>query len=266
MATEFTVPPIHYDSRDYESIVADLINLIPFFTPEWTDHNPSDFGIVLVQQFAAMGDVIHFYIDRAAGEAFLPTAIKRESVINLLKLIDYQMSGATASSVDLTFATATTLLDDIDLPAGTQCQTAGADPVFFETTVATSIPAGSLDVVVGAVEGASFEENPLGISTGTAFQRFIATNNPIIDASIQVFVKEGAVFEEWTRVDSFIDSTASSGQNYRRQQHHLRGWLARFGLRDQREFCFRRGGSGVDRRCKDPGASLVARTRPGRDT
>ncbi|MFC1707096.1 hypothetical protein ACFL59_09790, partial [Planctomycetota bacterium] len=71
------VPPISYDSRDYESIRDDMVRAIPFYTEEWTDHNPTDFGIVLIELLAFVADCLHYYIDRAAAEAFLPTALKR---------------------------------------------------------------------------------------------------------------------------------------------------------------------------------------------
>ena len=40
------IPVVDYTSRDYVSIRADLINLIPQFLPEWTSRSESDFGIV----------------------------------------------------------------------------------------------------------------------------------------------------------------------------------------------------------------------------
>ena len=40
--------------------------------PEWeTAGEASDFGTLLMELFAYMGDVMHFYIDRTASEAFL---------------------------------------------------------------------------------------------------------------------------------------------------------------------------------------------------
>jgi hypothetical protein len=57
----------------------------PLNTEEWTDHNPTDFRIVLVELLAYVADLLPYCIDRVAAEAFLPTANKRESAIKLLK-------------------------------------------------------------------------------------------------------------------------------------------------------------------------------------
>lgn len=217
MAQTWFIPPIAYDSRSYEEVRDDLVALIPAFCPEWTDHNPSDMGIVLLQLFAAAADVMHFYADRAAGEAFLPTAIKRESVINLLKLIDYQMRSASSATVDLTFTLAQAQVVDVTIPEGTRCQSTGADAVTFVTTEELVIAAGDLTGTVGAIEGTPFDENPVGVSNGNAFQQFVVTANPVVDASIDVLVDEsgtGSSYELWTRVDNFIDSVGTD-EHYR---------------------------------------------------
>src|SRR5215467_4231265 len=67
-------PNIDYTSRDYQSMITDMINMIPTYLPEWTDRSPGDFGIVLMEEFAYMGDILNFYIDRIANEAFIATA------------------------------------------------------------------------------------------------------------------------------------------------------------------------------------------------
>ena len=47
--------------------------------PEWkTAGEAADFGTLLIELFAYMGDMLHFYIDRTASEAFLGTAMRRQ--------------------------------------------------------------------------------------------------------------------------------------------------------------------------------------------
>src|SRR5713226_2204268 len=92
---------IDYLVRDYESFRQALINLIPAKLPEWTDRSEADFGIVLLELFAYMADIISYYQDRIANEAFLNTAQERQSVLNHLKLIGYEMAPAAAASGDL---------------------------------------------------------------------------------------------------------------------------------------------------------------------
>lgn len=216
MATTFTkmsqrIPPIDYTSRDFESISQDMVRTIPFFAPEWTDHNLSDFGIVLQRLLAFVGDVLHFYLDRGVNEAFLPTAITRRSVINLLKLIDFELRGAVPASVDVQFSIDTALSGDLLILKGTKLQTAAdstGEPVFFETSADAILLAGQLTVMVPAVEGQTKSED-VGVSTGLPRQRFDLVSTPIIDGTIQLFIDEGLGEELWTEVDNFILSSAT---------------------------------------------------------
>ena len=61
---------LDYTNRDYAAIRSQMIGLARGLMPEWeTVGEESDFGTLLVELFAYMGDVMHFYIDRAAGES-----------------------------------------------------------------------------------------------------------------------------------------------------------------------------------------------------
>lgn len=97
------IPPIDYTSRDYTSLVHDLLTLIPNYLPEWTDRSPGDFGIVLIELFAYMGDVLNYYSDRIANEAFIATAQQRQSVLNLANLLDYTPHGNVSATAQLQF-------------------------------------------------------------------------------------------------------------------------------------------------------------------
>ena len=90
-------PGFDFASRDYENIRRDLLNRASLIAPEWTDRDPSDFGVLLVDLWAYMGDVLHYYIDRAAGEAFITTATQRESMLALASLFDYKPYSRRAS-------------------------------------------------------------------------------------------------------------------------------------------------------------------------
>lgn len=86
-----------YTSRDYISIRQDLITRSARLIPEWDTTDASEFGNVFIDLWAYMGDVLHFYIDRAASETFLDTATQRESVLAIANLMDYSPSSARAS-------------------------------------------------------------------------------------------------------------------------------------------------------------------------
>jgi hypothetical protein len=216
-------PSIDYSSRDFEAIRDDMLRTIPFFTPEYTDQNPSDFGVVMLELFAYMGDVLHYYIDRMAAESYLPTAITRRSIVNLLKLIDYQLRGKVASTTDLTFTLATPLSGDLTIPAWTQvktiCDRAGAQTgdlannIFFETASELVIPTGETVGTVSAIQGKTAYDpttgDPyieIGTSNGLGNQKFIIPDTPVVSGTLRIFVDEGVGKEEWTIVDTMIEN------------------------------------------------------------
>ena len=90
-------PGFDFASRDYSNIRRDLLARAERTVPEWTDRDPSDFSMVLVDMWAYMGDILHYYIDRAAGESFLDTATQKESVLALANLFDYKPRNRTAA-------------------------------------------------------------------------------------------------------------------------------------------------------------------------
>ena len=44
------------DNRTFEQLRQELVGRIPFYTPEWTNFNPSDPGIALLDLFAYLGE------------------------------------------------------------------------------------------------------------------------------------------------------------------------------------------------------------------
>jgi hypothetical protein len=112
------VTPIDYTSRDYASLREDLITAVQLRLPDWTAENPSDFGLALLEAFAYMGDIASYYVDRAANEAFLPTATRRESLSDIAKTLGYYPSNARSASVTLQLFNPTTAR--IPIVSGTQ--------------------------------------------------------------------------------------------------------------------------------------------------
>src|SRR4030095_1081553 len=93
---------IDYMARDYDSLLQSMRALIPQLLPEWTDNaSAADFGNVLLQLFAHMGDILSYYQDRVANESFLGTAQTRRSVIEHLRLISYKMAMAAPAVAKL---------------------------------------------------------------------------------------------------------------------------------------------------------------------
>src|SRR5262245_63500569 len=62
------------DDRSYQQLRDELIRRIPVYNKEWTDHNPSDPGITLIELFSFLGENLLFrfnQIPEATRLAFL---------------------------------------------------------------------------------------------------------------------------------------------------------------------------------------------------
>lgn len=204
---------IDYSSRDYIAIYNDLIRQIPNFLPEWTSRSSSDFGIVLLELYAYVGDILSYYIDRISNEAFLSTAVQRASVLAISSMLDYRPRSAAPSTVLLQF-TITIGSGSQTVPKGTQVQTSGTSllpPVVFETDEDLIIPGNSVATpqysgTVTATQGQTISNESVGTSNGQINQQFKLLGSPVIDGSIQIFVNETGTPALWRFVDHILDA------------------------------------------------------------
>jgi hypothetical protein len=68
-----------------------------------TTRADDDYSITVADLWAAVGDVLAFYQERYANEAFLRTAGRRESIVRLARLIDYSLRPGVAALAWLAF-------------------------------------------------------------------------------------------------------------------------------------------------------------------
>ena len=99
----------------------------------------SDFTIALLDAWAVSLDVLTFYQERFANEAFLRTAVDQRSVFELARLIGYVPSPGVAASAVLAFtlSSATGSPNNVLIPAGTRVQSIpgpNQTPQIFETS------------------------------------------------------------------------------------------------------------------------------------
>ena len=106
-------PIIDYVTKDYEGFRQGMLNQIPLLLPEWTDRSESDFGVVLIELFAYVADILSYYQDRVANEAYLSTATQRRSVVELLRLVDYRIDPGLSASAYIHFD----VTADVTVPA-----------------------------------------------------------------------------------------------------------------------------------------------------
>ncbi|MBR0220910.1 MAG: baseplate J/gp47 family protein [Synergistaceae bacterium] len=192
-----------YIDKDHASIVADCIARIKEVYGEeaWNDFEEDNSGVMLVEAFAYIADLLLFYLDRQANEVYLPTATERQNLINLCKLIAYNPSGAKAAQANITVSIKEARDSDVTLSKGAQIETQNG--VMFETQDDAVIKAGELSCVVGAIEGETHEDI-IGSSNGEAFQEFYLPLAGVIEV-VSLTVGE----HEWDAADSIADHTPS---------------------------------------------------------
>ena len=121
------------------SMLADLSgSSYPALAPLRT-RDSADFSIALLDAWAVTLDILAFYQERLANEAYLRTAIDQRSVFELARLVGYVPSpGVTASAVlAFTLSSAPGSPDGMLIPAGTRVQSVpgpGQTAQVFETS------------------------------------------------------------------------------------------------------------------------------------
>jgi hypothetical protein len=205
-------PGFDFASRDYDNIRRDLLARASITVPEWTDRDNSDFAMMMVDMWAYMGDIMHYYIDRAAAEAFLTTATQRESVLAIANLFDYTPRNRTAATA--TVYVSNSSASSVSLPAGTTFSAVTDGGLFdFYSTTTTTIGASAGSVAVAVREGKLVASEQLTTgSSGQVGQRYTLSQANVLPSSVRVYVYENGTDPiEWTRVDDI--NTVASGIN-----------------------------------------------------
>lgn len=126
--SNITNPWLGTYQRSYQQIKSKLIEGLSNIKDDngkqlITDVSEGNILIIVISMFAAIAEVLHFYIDNAGRESFLPTARKYSSVLKHGKLVDYHARSAIAATVDVTLVrplTSSSKGKVISIPQGTE--------------------------------------------------------------------------------------------------------------------------------------------------
>jgi hypothetical protein len=194
-------------------------SLIPNFAPQWTSRDSSDFGIVLIELFSYMGDLLNYYIDRAANESFISTATQRDTVLRIAQLLNYTPNDINPAAGQITLTNRST--DPVEVKAGSLFSTAAdgtGNQVTFSLYGATSSSAGNVTIpgMVGTtpssvtayvIQGREVKQEVVGTSNGLAYQNFqLAYPGVITGDNIEVKVNNVT----YNKVPFIIDYNAQS--------------------------------------------------------
>lgn len=212
-------PNLDYTSRDFDGLRTSLLQYAQQNFPGWQPSSEGDFGVLIVELLAYLGDIMSYYVDRAQNEAYLATATQRSSVLNIAKLLGYKPdTGSPATgSVNLQ---STQGGPDITVPAGTQLATAYIDavdgPIIFETDSLVIVPAPDPEdgsggtVLVNVTEGQTIKDatnsGPLHLATATGYpsQTYRLPNPNVYSDTVQIYVN-GTL---WSQIDHLLQAQA----------------------------------------------------------
>jgi hypothetical protein len=129
--TPVAEPALDYLAKDYASFVQLMSDRLASTMPGWTERNPADVGVTIVELLAYVADYLSYYQDAVATESTLYTARQRVSVRRHALLLGYHVSEGCSARVFLTFFVDAPVL----LPTGTGAvaEGAGNPPPVFET-------------------------------------------------------------------------------------------------------------------------------------
>ncbi|MBD1836294.1 baseplate J/gp47 family protein [Cyanobacteria bacterium FACHB-472] len=225
---------IDYMARDYDSLLQSMRDQIPAKLPEWTDYtSEADFGNVLLELFAHMGDILSYYQDRIANESFLGTAQTRRSIIQHLRLIGYRLSTASPAAAKLVLTIPSTVTDVLTISKGDAFATKSQKDkrsVRFEYTRETPLQINCATLPVDPTnpnkkiyadgipveEGRLVKDEVLGVSDGTPNQHFMLSHAGVIlrsfnttqqvNQDILLLTKQGEIIETWRLRESLAFS------------------------------------------------------------
>jgi hypothetical protein len=155
-----TLPVPNLDDRTFADLVRDARQRIAESSPEWTDLSVHDPGMVLVEAFAYLTEVMLYRLNQVPEKAYV-------EFLNLLGVARHPPAAAWA---DVVFSRASGAgTGRIEIPAGTRVaavRRADPRPVVFVVTDSSAVPAGQDTATVRAHHCEVVDAELLGLGTG----------------------------------------------------------------------------------------------------
>ena len=194
---------ISYISRTYTQIKDDILARLGTDVSEITDHTESNFMIKFISIWAAIAEMLNYYIDNAARETHVVSSRVYANMVKHAFSRDYRIHCLVAASVDVKFALLKIEQEDITIPVGTIVS--NSTGVQFYTTKEGTIVAGELSVTLPAKQGVSVTDLSLGNATGLANLTLEINDLTCADQSVTVKVNNIG----WTSKETLAYSAAT---------------------------------------------------------
>ncbi len=194
-----SLPIPNLDDRTFSDLVEELRALIPRYAPEWTDHNVSDPGIMLIELFSWLAEALIYRLNR------VPDA----SEARFLELLGARFLPAAPARCRLRLA-APDAPAPVSLPAGTVVDVTvpgDREAIPFEIMHAVRVSAGAVGVGVAARQCVRVEGEKAGRSSGKPLQAFTLRHRFVVVQAFPRDLPEVLVDDlPWSYTESFIGS------------------------------------------------------------
>ncbi len=166
------------DDRTFNDLLAEARRRIQQKGGVWTDLSPSDPGVVLLELFAFLTEVMLYRLNRLPEKAY----------VEFLNLLGVKLQPPSAATVDLVFhrgqAAAEAATAAIEIPRGTRVTLGRGgereEPPVFITDRTVTLDAGEPEVTVRATHCEQVEGELLGRGTGLPGQSLAVRRPPLI--------------------------------------------------------------------------------------
>lgn len=196
---------LNYVDYDFDENMTQLINRLQA-SDAWKDTYRSSTGQMLIELYSYVANLILYYVERRAEESYIETAKNRSSVINLVRLLNYNPKRKVSATGYLTFSIAVAHSKNIYIPKYTECETAsGTKYLVSEDSVLLT---GQTSVSVPIIQGEKVQIETA--SDGSINQEYEISSDSVENTNVIVTV-DGVT---WTLVSSFVYSI-SSDTHYR---------------------------------------------------
>lgn len=203
-------PIFSYTRRDYEGSRKEGLAKIPILSQgKWTDLNATDPGIIILDYVHALVDMINYYQDHQALEAFITTAKERANIFRLAKQLSYEIRSAKGASVNVEFTSSLLYDKIIKIPKYTSVSTLSGIP-YLTSEDAYLLP-GETRVSVPCTQGKlnTLTYEGTGISRLSNVERAMNQSIKLVDNNIDIDSVSivDQVGRPWNPVDYIIFST-----------------------------------------------------------
>ncbi len=168
-----SLPSPNLDDRDFQQLLDEAVRRVQQSCPEWTDLKPGDPGIVLLEAFAHLTEVMLYRLNRLPQKAY----------IEFLRLIGVKLQPPTAARASLHFTLSKPDAAPVEVPRGTRVTVGGTvgggEPPVFVTAASAMVRSG-VPAEVEAYQCDWVQGELAGVGTNLPAQAVVARRPPIV--------------------------------------------------------------------------------------